>query len=192
MLYHKYLEKLFGSKLRINVLRTLYRFKDRAFTLRELSKFSNVTHQGLLKVLDDLNGMNIIKMERVGKSIVVKFNKNSFLTKIIGIYKTESETMNELIIIIKNHFNHRDFKSVALFGSLVRGEERFNSDVDLLILTNNKKLADKCSEKCNLKVIEKFGNVLTPYILSKNEFRKSNIRKTVMEDNIIIKGDKLK
>lgn len=192
MIYHNYLNKLFGSRLKINVLRTLYLFKDRAFTLRELSEFSNITHQGLLKALDDLNGMNIIKMERVGRSVVIRFNKNSFLIKIMNVYKNELETMNELIIIIKNHFNYKDFSSVALFGSLVKGEENFNSDVDLLILTNNKNLANKYSEKCNLEIIKKFGNVLMPYILNNNEFKKSNIKKTVLENHILIRGEELK
>src|SRR3989344_4190382 len=98
MKYHNYLENLFGSKVRIKLTRTLYKFKDK---------------------------------------------------KII---------------------------SLALFGSLAKGEEDFNSDIDLLIITKNKKLASQISEKCNLEIIDKFGNVLMPYILNKNEFKKSNIR----------------
>ena len=192
MIYHNYLEKLFGTKLKINVLRTLYKFKDRSFTLRELSKFSNVTHQGLLKVLDDFNGMNIIKMERIGRAIVIKFNKNSFLTGILNIYKQESDTINELISIIRNYFNHKDFISVALFGSIVKGDENFNSDIDLLIITSNKELANKKNEKCNIKIIERFGNVIMPYTLTKNEFKKSNIKNSIIKNHILINGKNLK
>ena len=192
MIYHNYLEKLFGTKLKINVLRTLYKFKDRSFTLRELSKFSNVTHQGLLKVLDDFNGMNIIKMERIGRAIVIKFNKNSFLTGILNIYKQESDTINELISIIRNYFNHKDFISVALFGSIVKGDENFNSDIDLLIITSNKELANKKNEKCNIKIIERFGNVIMPYTLTKNEFKKSNIKNSIIKNHILINGENLK
>jgi len=192
MIYHNYIEKLFGTKLKVCIIRTLYNFKDRAFTLRELSKFSGVTHQGLLKVLDDLNGMNLIKMERIGRSIIVRLNKSSFLIEILKIYDTEKSTISKLTETIKLYLKHKDFNSVALFGSIVKGDENFYSDIDLLIITSNKNLAKKCSENSGLELIKKFGNVLMPYILTKNEFRKSNIRGDILNNYLLICGEKLK
>ena len=188
MIYHNYLETLLGSKLKIKVIRTLYRFKERSFTLRELSKFSNITHQGLLKVLEDLSGMNLVKLERISKSTLIKLNRNSFLLNVLKIYDIENNTLNELVKTIKKHYINKDsFNTVALFGSIVKNEERFNSDIDLLIITKNKELANKVTDKCNGEVIKKFGNVIMPYILTKDEFRKSNIRKDVIDNHILIK-----
>ena len=81
---------------------------------------------------------------------------------------------------------------MALFGSVVKGEEKFNSDIDLLIITDNPKLASEISEKCNLEIINKFGNVLMPYILTKGKFKKSNIRMDIIKNHILILGEELK
>lgn len=192
MKYHNYLENLFGSKVKIKVIRTLYNFKDRSFTLNELSRFSGISRQGILKVLDDLNGMNFIKLERIGNSIVIKLNRNKFINEILNIYDIEKDTLNKLIKTISLCFKDAKIISLALFGSVVKGAENFNSDIDLLIITKNKRLASKISEKCNLEILANFGNVLMPYILSKNEFKKSNIRNEILNNHILIMGEKLK
>ena len=192
MKYHNYLENLFGSKVRIKLIRTLYKFKDRSFTLSELSRYSNVTRQGITKVIDDLNGMNLIRLERIGNSIIIRLNRNEFINNILKVYDLEKNTLNNLIGVIKSYFKDKEVISLALFGSVAKGEENFNSDIDLLIITKNKKLSLKISEKCNLEVIDKFGNVLMPYILNKNEFKKSNIREEVIRNHILIYGEELK
>ena len=192
MKYHNYLENLFGSKVKIKLIRTLYNFKDRSFTLNELSKYSNITRQGITKVLDDLNGMNFIKLERVGNAIVIKLNRNEFINEILKIYDLEKNTLNKLIETIKSCFKGKKVASLALFGSVVNGEEEFNSDIDLLIITDNQKLASEISGKCNLEIINKFGNVLMPYILTKDKFKKSNIRTDVIKNHILILGKELK
>ena len=192
MKYHNYLENLFGSKVKIKLIRTLYKFKDRSFTLSELSRYSGITRQGIIKALDDLSGMNLIKLERIGNSIIIRLNRNEFINNILKIYELEKNTLNKLIEVINSYFKDKEIVSLALFGSIAKGEENFNSDIDLLIITKNKKLASQISEKCNLKTIDKFGNVLMPYILNKNEFKKSNIRKDVVNNHILIKGEELK
>lgn len=192
MKYHNYLENLFGSKVKIKLTRTLYKFKDRSFTLSELSRYSGVTRQGIIKALDDLKGMNLIKLERIGNSIVIRLNRNEFINNILKIYELEKNTLNKLIEVIKSYFKDKKIISLVLFGSIAKGEENFNSDIDLLIITKNKKLASQISEKCNLKIIDKFGNVLMPYILNENEFKKSNIREDVIKNHILIKGEGLK
>jgi len=192
MKYHNYLENLFGSKVKIKLIRTLYNFKDKSFTLNELSKYSSITRQGITKVLDDLNGMNFIKLERVGNSIVIKLNRSEFINEILKIYDLEKNTLNKLIETIKSCFKGKKVASLALFGSVVKGEEEFNSDIDLLIITDNQKLASEISGKCNLEIINKFGNVLMPYILTKDKFKKSNIRTDVIKNHILILGKELK
>jgi predicted transcriptional regulator len=54
VLFHNYIETLFGSKVKVKVLRTLWRFKEKEFTIRELAKFLGISHTGVKKALDDL------------------------------------------------------------------------------------------------------------------------------------------
>jgi hypothetical protein len=42
MLFHNYIETLFGSKVKVKALRTLWRFKEKEFTIRELAKFLGI------------------------------------------------------------------------------------------------------------------------------------------------------
>ena len=48
MLFSDYLGTLLGSKVKIKILRALFRFRTKTFTLRELAKYINVSHTAVL------------------------------------------------------------------------------------------------------------------------------------------------
>jgi hypothetical protein len=46
MQFHDFVEMLFGSKVKVKVLRTLWKHGEKEFTIRELAKFLGVSHTG--------------------------------------------------------------------------------------------------------------------------------------------------
>src|SRR3989344_3277931 len=156
MKYNNYLENILGSKAKIKLLRTLYKFRDKKWTIRELANFNKMNHFGVIYALRDLQDMNLIDVEYHGKSNLVTLNDKSILIRLLRIFDFENNSRKELIKDIKNLLNNKVI-SCILFGSVARGEERPNSDIDLLIIANNKKLVKDLIYEKQKYFTEKYG-----------------------------------
>ena len=190
MKYNNYLENILGSKAKIKLLRTLYKFRDKKWTIRELANFNKMNHFGVIYALRDLQDMNLIDVEYHGKSNLVTLNDKSILIRLLRIFDFENNSRKELIKDIKNLLNNKVI-SCILFGSVARGEERPNSDIDLLIIANNKKLVENILYE-KLKYFSKsYGNIIMPKIFTEREFiKKKNLPfiKSIETNYIVILG----
>ena len=193
MLFGNYLETLLGSKVKVKILRALFRFQTKTFTSRELAKYIKASHTAVSKSLGDLQGMNIIKIESHGTSNLITLNQESYLyNELKKLFDFEYETLQNL----KGELQEISIKAktVALFGSVIKKKEKFNSDIDLLIITQNKSHANEIIGKKQEIFNKKFGNVISTYIMTENEFkRKRNTAfvKDLLKNYIVIHGDKL-
>ncbi len=193
MLFHNYMEKLLGSKTKIKILRALYRFSGKDFTTRELSRLIGVSHTGVLKALNDLEDMNIIEVGTHGKAHLLRLNEKSFLARrILKIFEVERETLGHLIEELEKSTVDMDVTSLALFGSIAKKNEAPRSDIDLLIVTCDKINAEKRISELQEKFVKRFGNSISPNIMSPEEFKtRKKFAKDVLEHGILIKGRKL-
>lgn len=193
MLFSKYLETLLGSKVKIKMLRAFYRFPTKTFTSRELAKHIKVSHTAVLKSLGDLQGMNILKIESHGTSNLITINQDSFAySDLKKIFDFEQHTLEYLKEEFKIIFSKA--KIIILFGSVAQRKEKFNSDVDLLIVTKNKSWTESAIAANQETFSKRFGNVLSAHIMTENEFkRKRNTPfvKDLLQNHILIKGNKL-
>jgi predicted nucleotidyltransferase len=83
--------------------------------------------------------------------------------------------------------------SIAVFGSIKKGKERPTSDIDLLVLVRNSEDKRKVEENfgtVNEKVIGKFGNTISTYIQTTEEF-KTKYKKGLALVKNIFKSHKL-
>lgn len=169
MLFTNYLEGILGSKVRVGIVRALLKFPEKLFTARELANFIKVSHTPVLKSLKDLVGMNLIEIEKHGTSNLIKLNKKSYLYEPLkDLFKYENNTKGILISYLKKIISHAEM--VLLFGSIQKNKEKINSDIDLLVVTENKKkVEDSIKEKQSI-IIKKFGNPLSVIILTKKQF----------------------
>jgi len=191
MLFHKYIERIIGSKVKIKILRAMFRFPGKRFTIRELASFIKITHPAILKCLDDLQGMGLIRIERHGQSNLLNLNQKSHLYKILkNLFLFEAGTKQSLIKRLKQIISKKA-KMAVLFGSIQKGAERMGSDIDLLIVTDNKRKSRKELENYNT---DEFGNVISSIILTEDEFkRKKNkaFAKDILKSYYLIKGEDL-
>lgn len=192
MRYHNCLEEIFGSKTKIRILRALHRLPEKEFSSRELAKFIGFSHTAVLRAARELEEMNVILMRTHGRAHAIRLNRKSVLSEALVIFETENKMTDLLARELKGAFS--DSISVVLFGSVVSGSEEPNSDIDLLVITENKDNAEKEAASVQKIIAEKFGNPIFPYILTKAEFRAMKNRtllKNILDNNIIIKGKKL-
>ena len=73
---------------------------------------------------------------------------------------------------------------VILFGSLIRGDYRLDSDIDLFILTNKKSVKKK-AEKIADKILVKHGKLVSLKFISEDELSK---RKSFFLEEVFRKG----
>ncbi len=193
MLLRHYWETVLGSKVKVKVLRTLCRYPGKRFTIRELAKLAGLVHSPVQRALADLEGMNLVHKEKHGTASLVMINRNSVIGPALEeLFHCEQKTKELLEQEIRKLV--RPVEMMALFGSIQKGTEQMNSDVDFLIVTNTKKAVQESIERHRHRFSERFGNLLSPVILTEKEFKqKSNkpYARELIQDYKIIAGKDL-
>jgi len=182
MIFHDYLEVLLGSRVKIRVLRVLWKYRGKEFTIRELAKFLGVSHTGIRKVLDELEKTNVVVLRTVGKSHAVKLNTKSYAASIIDkVFEAESKTLAELLETIRRRLESPTVISAVLFGSVAEGREAPGSDIDLFIVTDRRERVEEMVARLQMDVSEKFGNTVSAYYISREEFGKKQKEQPVKQ-----------
>jgi len=183
------MEELFGSKVKVKILRCFIRYPTKQFTSRELAKLIGVSHTAVIKSISDILGMNLLNIERHGTSNLLSINQECFLyDQIKSLFEYEANTLNLLKAEIKKSFPK--VIMLAIFGSIAKKEEIASSDVDVLIVTPDKKKSEDMVAAIEAKFTKKFGNVLSPYIMTEKEFKKkenSHLVKDILNNCIWVK-----
>jgi len=186
---------LLGSKVKVKVLRTLWRYREKEFTIRELAKFLNISHMGIKKVLDELEKTNVIMVRTLGRSYALRLNVNSYAASIVErTFELEREALSELRDIIKRKLESSFVTSVAFYGSIVEGKETPQSDIDLLIVTNHREKVEEIVAELQKDVSEKFGNSISAYYVGEKDLqrrRRESPMKQALQNYILICGKPL-
>ena len=175
---HNPLDRILNSKVKVKILRFLCR-TEAEWTGRQIAQEIKVSPAACHKALHELDNERVVLVRSVGTSHLYHSNKdNVIISELIKpLYKRESTIPDEIYEAIVRNISSvavRSIISVAVFGSMKKRKERATSDVDLLVLVRNKtdkKKVEKDLEKVNEKVMDKFGNIVSPYVQSVGEFR---------------------
>ena len=170
MLFHNYVEVLLGSKVKVKVLRTLWKHRGKEFTIRELASYLQISHMGVRKALSDLEKMNVISIRAVGKSHAVRLNTESYIMPLIeSVFIFEDETLEGLVELLTKRLSVPEVVSAALFGSIAQREETPLSDIDILIVSNQREKVEEIISELQREIALKFGSALSPYYLTEND-----------------------
>jgi len=195
MQFHDYLETLLGSKVKIKVLRTLRRYREKEFTIRELAKFLGISHTGIKKVLDELEKTNAIRVRTFGRSHAFKLNVNSYSATVVeAVFSMEARALTELQDMIKRRLDTAPVTSAALFGSIAERRETPRSDIDLLIVTNQRETVEETLAELQKDISERFGNPVSAYYVTEKDLQKKHKNppiKQALQNHILICGKPL-
>jgi len=195
MQFHDLIEMLLGSRVKVKVLRTLWKYREKEFTIRELAKFLDISHMGIKKVLDELEKTNVIVVRTLGRSYAFRLNMNSYAASIVErTFELEREALSELRDMIKRKLDSPFVTSVALYGSIVEGRETPRSDIDLLIVTNHKEKVEEIVVELQKDVSEKFGNSISAYYVGEKDLQRRLMEspiKQALQSNVLICGKPL-
>jgi len=189
---HEYVGQILGSKVAIGVLKTLLRYKGKVFSVRELARVSGFSHPRVSKVVKELERAGIVSLQPVGRAYQIILNEESYVLNSVikPVFRAEQETVKSLISTIRPFFKNKKIVSVAIFGSVARGLERRTSDIDLLVIAEDREIANGCVAKASDATLSRFGTALSPLIMNKQYFVKNRNQKLVQSNflHVCIRG----
>lgn len=178
------------------VLRVLCRYPYRDFYPAELAEKSGISITHVLRLLAELKKYGVVSARSVGKRSAFRLNfENLLALNLIELFNLERRLelppsfrapVEELLRKIKD-----EASSILLFGSVAKGLQKKESDIDLLIISKN---AKKTKEHAKKLIDELFGfytPLVEEHVFSEKDFdsmhKKGNdLIINVIKDGIIL------
>ena len=193
MLLHRYLEEVLGNKISITLLRTMINYKGKIFTVRGLAEQAKVTPNEAALTIHDLERLGIVKIQPVGRAYQLDLNKKSYiLNKIIEpIIESEKNTLTEILGLLKKHLDTKKIITAVIFGSVVKRQEKIDSDIDLLVVSNDREHAIAQISEATEQIFSIFHGSISPIIFAEKEFKtkqKESLIRSIIDNHILICG----
>jgi len=193
MQFHIYLESLLGSKVSIRLIRALIKYPGKIFTVRKLAQVAGVSSSEAALAVQELEKFSILTIQPVGRAYLLSLNDRSYILNRIlrPAVKAEEDTLRELISILKRHLSDKSIISAVLFGSVAVKRERKDSDIDLLVISNDFEAASSIASKVRQEISLVFNSLLSPLIMNERELiSKKNDRliSSILEGYTVVAG----
>lgn len=177
MRVHNPLDKILSNEIKVKILRFLCK-TEAEWSGRQIAKEIKVSPAACHKALRELNNEGALLLRCIGKSNLYSLNKENLIVSDLlkPLYERESKIPDEIYEGIVRNISSlviKDIVSIAVFGSVKKRKERPTSDIDLLVLVKNSENKGEVEEdfaKVNEKIISRFGNTVSPYIQTVEEF----------------------
>ncbi|MEW5897084.1 MAG: nucleotidyltransferase domain-containing protein [Nanoarchaeota archaeon] len=125
------LREVFGKNPRVLILEFFMGEADRSFSLTEIAKKTKVSIGSAFAHCEELYRKKILLREKKGKSTYYCLNRKEKTAKEL---KKFSNLISDPLESLIKEFAGRKIRKIILFGSYARGEDRKDSDIDLLVV----------------------------------------------------------
>jgi len=194
MIFHSPILSVLNSRTKQKMIGFLLKH-EALMSEREIAAVSGVSHMSVNRIMRELAEMNFVHSLRVGKSNLWRVNRKSYVFHILASkYLTlldPKAPFADLKNTILGNLPLSLVVKVSLFGSIASRTEKFNSDIDLFIQVknkDNKRQVELATEKLATLCLGKFGNVLSPYIVTKEELKARSSLKLIsnIQEGIVL------
>ncbi len=176
-----------NSKTKIKIIKFLLTH-EASMSEREIASILKVSHMSVNRTMRELAELNFVNFVTIGKAHLWRVNHKSYafraLSELIKGVSGIQEPIEELKKILLKNLSKTLIKRIVLFGSIAKGSERTNSDIDIFVLARNKQSKEKLEssiEKLSNICFEMYGNRLAPYILTDQELKQKKNLKVISE-----------
>jgi predicted nucleotidyltransferase len=179
----RYLEELLGAKSDVKILRTLCRYPTKEFSESELARVSGAGQKTVNRAMPKYVSYGIVSARTIGRANVYTLNSDHYIVEQLrSLFRAEDGARSELKRLLENSFKgDKAVVSLAIFGSVAGGREEPTSDIDVFVLTRDKEGAEEKLRQAEETAMKKFGNVISGYILTPEEFERKKGTQTIKE-----------
>ncbi|GFO96199.1 hypothetical protein ig2599ANME_0386 [groundwater metagenome] len=174
MKFHNILDEMFGNKTKVRLLRAFFMYPEKGFTESELERIAEIPQASVHRNVRSLIDNGLLDRKRIGKANLFSLNKEHVLYPLLNSnFRAERNVLAELKKMISEAVKSlAEVELVVLFGSIIKGMERSDSDIDIFILCKGEtsKLDDKLKDLTNISQ-NKFGNPVSLMIRHKRDLQ---------------------
>ena len=139
-------EDILGNRSRVRVLRVLNGV-DVPLNAAQIARRTKLSKPAVSTALDDLSEMGLVGFSPVGRATAHWIiRENIYVQEIVKpLFEFESEVPDRLESDLKKVFG-KDAVSVILFGSYARGDQRRDSDIDVIVVGADETAKERLKE----------------------------------------------
>jgi predicted nucleotidyltransferase len=178
--------------LREKILEYLIENKEKAKTIREISKYLNVDYKNTFQAIKKIYP-SLISKDKIGSSNLVKIKliPSHEIFSIEHKRTTRFLERNKPLKLMQDDINSADypFLIILIFGSYAKETKTKKSDIDLCIICDNEAKKKELISKLSLLPLKlEIHDFKVSEFESMLEVKKENIAKEIIKNNIIIYG----
>jgi predicted nucleotidyltransferase/biotin operon repressor len=184
MRFHRPLTELLGSPIRVDLLRVLAQARGDLLSGRELARRVSASPSQVNEHLRSLAAQGVVRSQTLGRVHGWSLStEHALADSLRQLFEVEPALLNELRTKLEATLRPLPVERAILFGSVARGEERPESDIDLFIetrgTTEKEQVADALS-RASQKFALRFGNPLSNLILTRAEVGRGSNRELLV------------
>jgi DNA-binding transcriptional ArsR family regulator len=192
MPFLRYLDDILGGRAKVAVLRVL--FREDGLGGREIARKAGLSPRSAHAALKELVGLGILTRKVVGNNHVFTANRAHIAVAHGGVerlFKQEQRLLSTLAEKVHGWIRGLSPVSLAVFGSVARGESRPGSDLDLLVILKEPRKISQARELLGRRGAgfhDLYGFHLAPYVVGAGEFAERYDRKDKLIRNMVKEG----
>lgn len=185
------------------VLEELVDSPDYMFTVNELAEEVSGSYNSVNKFLRKLEEFNIVSFQKKGSGYLIQYNQDSIYHDVIkSLLRADNKPLEKAAqdyaqALVRDTYVGGQIRSVVLFGSVARGTAGPNSDIDILVLTEE----DADTEEVKTEAMTyaeqmKLDFEVVPVVEDAREFRNNLVHgkrfeSNVEKDGVVLEGEEL-
>jgi len=194
MRFKNFIQDTLGDPVHLAVLLRLAHHQH--LTGRELARVVGVSQFKMRTTLAQLVEMGLLRRSQAGRSYLFSLNEEHFLIPHLKpLFQLETNLFEYLGSWILSRVPVKPV-SLILYGSVARGDERADSDIDLLFVYSKLKSPDKMLVELHEALADGpqvFGNRFAPLVVSRADFKtalkkRDSFYRQIMKEGKVIAG----
>jgi predicted nucleotidyltransferase len=173
MRFQDALNPVLGSLSKLRLLRTMFIAPVRSWTGRELAQAARVSTAQAARDLNALANTSLVSRDVVGRAYSWRLSSTHILVPVLAeLFRQEADLRSDLLRTVSEALDIESIERARVFGSVSRGEERDDSDVDLFVQVRSARdraVVEMAVEKVRSRVWDRFGNPVSALVYTRVE-----------------------
>ncbi|MEW5996097.1 MAG: nucleotidyltransferase domain-containing protein [Candidatus Micrarchaeota archaeon] len=141
--------------------RVLLKYPKRQFSIRELAREARAPFSSVLRAVRLMERAGLLEMGKVGRSKAVRLHRSAYTKRIAGILEAGVSLQKFAVEKLKRMLkSEKKVKEAWLFGSVARGEEKLESDIDIAMVVE----AGYDPTPLVFRIVDEYGAKVVPLL----------------------------